>query len=256
MKKLTKLKILIAIPSFGRPENVVSHHLFKEPVIFVHTSQIDQYKASIQDCRIEEYPLEEGNIARKKNYIIDWAKKNKYDVVYFIDDDYGSFIRLVNGTTERVDDVEYIYNVIERLAVMAMDMNSPLFAVHNVPDVRRYQRNKPFLLFSSFKRGNFGIALKQSKLRFDERFVLNEDIDIGLQAILNYRVTLIDNRFGFLLKAKMGAKGGLANVRTTNRETEYFQKLVNKWGRDRVTTGKSLAKRLANVSVSVVNPFK
>jgi len=263
MKKLpyvlTKLKILIAIPTYGRAGDVTSHEMFTDPVLVVHTSQLADYQKAYPNVQILEYTKPEGNIPRKKNFVLDWATEQKYDVVFFIDDDYHRFNGNGSGIPTTFDDPVDIYHAIETHAQLAIDAGTALFTFHNIPDIRRYAKNKPFELFTTFKRGNFGVILstvnKKFALRFDERFILNEDIDLGLQALHDYRMILSDSRYAFQLKNKMGAKGGLAAVRHSDREKEYHDLLQRKWGALIDDGGRSWAKRLTNYTVKVLNPF-
>lgn len=255
-KNLTKIKILVAIPTFNRADSVSTLSIFPDGHLIVHSSQIDDYKQFYPQANIIEYTKPEGNIPRKKNFVLDKAKEMGYDAVFFIDDDYDMLYFNGSGKTKKITDPAHIYQVIESHAVLARDLNAPLFTFHNIPDIRRYAKNKPFTFFTTFKRGNFGV-LVDSKLRFDERFVLNEDVDIGLQALLHYRKILSDDRYAFKLKKVMGSAGGLANFRNGEREREYLELLKQKWGYDRFKdNGRVWAKRLSNYSVSVVNPFK
>lgn len=253
--ELTNLKILVAIPSYKRASDVVTAKLFASPKIFVPPDQADEYRKHNNPDSIVEYPLPEGNLARKKNWILDYAKSLKYDVVFFIDDDYEMLYCNGSGMSRKISDPDAIYQVIESHAILARDAKSPLFTFHNIPDIRRYAKHSPISLFTTFKRGNFGVWL-DSKLRFDERFVIHEDIDIGLQALMEYRIILSDNRYAFALANEMGATGGLAGVRTSEKQRLAVEALRSKWGAELLKDkGRSWAERLKNYTVSVVNPF-
>jgi hypothetical protein len=233
--------------------------MFDDPMLVVHTSEVEAYKQHHPTTKILEYTKPEGNIPRKKNFILDWAIEKKYDVVFFIDDDYMRFNSNGSGIPTTFTDPAVIYHVIETHAQMAIDIGTPLFTFHNIPDIRRYAKNKPFELFTTFKRGNFRIVLPKKKndlaLRFDERFILNEDVDLGLQALGEYRVIFSDSRFSFQLSNKMGAKGGLASVRHSEKQIEYHKLLQKKWGNLVADGGRSWAKRLTEYTIKVINPF-
>jgi len=257
MKTLTNLKILIAIPSFNRFSNLRTIEMFPYAKVFVPPDQIERYRQNYPEVSFVEYTLPEANIARKKNFILDYAEKENYDGVFFIDDDYNALYCNGSGDTRKHPDLDFIYQTIETHLVLAMDLGVSLFTFHNIPDIKRYAKHSPFTFFTTFKRGNFGINLRaKHKLRFDERFILNEDVDLGLQAILNDRIIISDNRFGFKLSNLMGDVGGLANTRGSEKEIVFKELLVSKWGESLIKEdGKSWAKRLSGYTISVINPF-
>lgn len=253
-ERLTTLKLLIAIPSYKRAGEVTASEMFDDYRIFVPPDQADDYRAHHPKKFVVEYPLPEGNIPRKKNWMMKWARENKYEVIFFLDDDYKSMNCNGSGDSVKIIDKDHIIQVIESHAILARDANAPLFTFHNITDIRRYKKNKPFTLFTTFKRGNYGIWL-DSTLKFDDRFQLNEDVDLGLQALLSYRKILSDYRYSFAMKNVMGAKGGLSNFRNGEREKQFLELLRSKWGKHIAEKGRSWAERLSNYTVSTENPF-
>jgi hypothetical protein len=258
MKRLTNLKILIAIPSYNRFTNLRTIEMFEDATVFVPPDQIAKYKENYPDVKFVEYTLPEGNIARKKNFIIEYARKNDYDTIFFIDDDYNALYANGSGDARKITDKDIIYQTIETHAVCAYDLDKTIFTFHNISDIKRYAKHSPMSFFSTFKRGNFGMNLKTTnQLHFDERFILNEDVGLGLQSLLYDRVIYSDNRFGFKLANVMGDKGGLANSRGSEKELVFKELLISKWGERLIKEdGNSWAKRLSKYSVTVNNPFR
>lgn len=204
----TKLKILIAIPTYKRAGNVPTLALFdpQDAVLFVDTQELDLYKKEHPQAKIEEYRGDKG-LTPKLNAILDYAKKEKYDAVFKIDDDFEGMAYFADGFTQRLVEPERIYQVIERLAVMAKDAQTPLFVTLGVPDIRKYKRSEPFSLFSTLKIGAYGLLL-DNDLRFDERMVMKQDIDMCLQVLLHYRFFVQENRYSFYYRPTMNNRGG------------------------------------------------
>lgn len=209
-------------------------------------------KTATRKQKIVEYQGSQG-LTPKLNFILDYARKNKYDAVWKIDDDFEAMAFFADGYTQRIKDKQKIYQVIERMTVMARDAGTPLFSVLGIPDIRRYRRNDPFSLFATLKIGCYGLLL-DNNLRFDERFVMKQDIDMCMQVLMTYRYVFIENRYSFYCKPTMNNKGGVASYRTREREEKMMELLKSKWGLDAFANGKS--KRASIYTLNIANPFK
>lgn len=250
----TKLKILIAIPTYKRAGNVPTLALFdpKDAFMFVDTQELDLYRKEHPTAQIVEYKGKAG-LTPKLNAILDYARKNKYDAVFKIDDDFEGMAYFADGYTQRIVEPDRIYQVIERMAVMAKDARTPLFVTLGIPDIRKYKRSEPFSLFSTLKIGAYGLLL-DNDLRFDERMLMKQDIDMCLQVLLNYRFFIQENRYSFYYRPTMGNKGGVASYRTRDKEEQMMNILKNKWGEKMFRVGKS--DRTSIYTLNIANPFK
>lgn len=252
---ITKLKILIAIPTYKRAGIVTTIDLFEkeDSIMFVDSLELKQYKNSYPSYNIVEYKGSQG-LTPKLNFILSYARKNGYDAIWKIDDDFTQLGYFGEGYSEpRITDKKRIYQVIERMAVMAKDIKSPLFVTAPLADIRRYSRNLPFSLFCTLKIGAYGLLI-DNDLNFDERLVMKQDIDMCLQVLLNYRKLIVENRYSFYYKATMGSKGGVASYRTKEKETKMMDILRKKWGDNAFAN--STSDKLSIYTLNIQNPFK
>jgi hypothetical protein len=252
--QITDLKILIAIPTYKRAGNVPSLALFdpEDAHLFVDTQELDLYRKEHPTAKIVEYNGTAG-LTPKLNAILDYARKNKYDAVFKMDDDFEGMAYFADGYTQRLVDPARIYQVIERMAVMARDARTPLFVTLGVPDIRKYKRSDPFSLFATLKIGAYGLLL-DNDLRFDERMLMKQDIDMCLQVLLNHRFFIQDNRYSFYYRPTMGNKGGVASYRTREKEEQMMAILRKKWGEQMFGAGTS--DRASIYTLNIANPFK
>lgn len=251
---ITTLKILVAIPTYKRAGNVPTLSLFDNPVLFVDTAELEQYRAEYPNATIVEY-VGEGGLTPKLEFILDYALEQGYDAVFKIDDDFEAMGYFAEGYTDRTQDRKRIYNVLERTVVNALDAGTPLFSFLQVADIRKYKGNMPFNLFATLKLGAYGIVLlPELKVRFDRRFVMKQDIDFCLQTLMWYRLVWIENRYSFYCKPTMGTKGGVASYRTRDRELAMMELLRKKWGSEMF--GNSTSDRASIYTLNIVNPFK
>jgi hypothetical protein len=248
----TKLKILIAIPTYHRVDNVTTIDLFDDPVLFVDSFELEAYKKKYPSVKIVEFKGGTG-IVEKRNAMLDYGRAEKYDAIWEIDDDFLGIVSFSSGFVERSFDKALIYQVIERMAVMARDCGTPLFITSQVADIRKYKRSEPFSLFATMKLGAHGLFL-DNDLRYDNRISLKEDIDMCLQVLMDYRVLFQENRYSFICQPTMNTKGGCASYRTLENEKNSLDILRRKWGD--TLFSKSSSKRLSNCTINISNPFK
>lgn len=250
----TNLKILIAIPTYKRSGNVPTLALFdpEDAHLFVDTGELDLYRKEHPNAKIVEYKGDKG-LTPKLNAILDYARKNGYDAIWKIDDDFEGMAYFADGYTQRILEPARIYQVIERMAVMAKDSGSPLFVTLGIPDIRKYKRSEPFSLFSTLKIGAYGL-LVDNDLRFDERMVMKQDIDMCLQVLLNHRFFIQENRYSFYYRPTMNNKGGVASYRTRDKEMKMMELLRKKWGDTAFNNPNS--ERVSIYTLNVANPFK
>lgn len=250
----TKLKILIAIPTYKRAGNVTTLNLFErdDAVLFVDTAELDAYKEAYPKAKIVEYTGSAG-LTPKLNFILAYARKKNYDAIFKIDDDFEAMCCYSEGFMDRITDPARVYQVIERMAVMARDANTPLFVTAPFADIRRYKRSEPFSLFGTLKIGAYGLLI-DNNLSFDERFVMKQDIDMCLRVLLEYRFFIIENRYSFYFKPTMGNKGGVASYRTREKENLMMKLLRGKWGSTAFANGTS--DRASIYTLNINNPFK
>lgn len=250
MNKLTELKILVAIPSHLRAKNVSSLNLFPYGILFVADSQVEEYKQWNPDATIISHPDTVIGLTPKLNWIIQYAKDQKYDVLVKVDDDFKVCMSLQDG--REVLDEEEMYQLLESWSQMAIDSGSNLFTTMETADVRKYESAKPFSLFSGIRIGFYGIILKHDQW-FDERMVLKQDIDFALQSAYNFRHMWVDRRYSFIYKDTMGTSGGCADYRNSETEMKSIDTLKKKWGSYLFSESKNA--RVGKMTIGVRNPL-
>lgn len=250
MNKYTKLKILVAVPSHKRPDNVSTLTMFPEAVLFVEDSQIEEYKKNYPKTKIVNHPDDVKGLTPKLNWMMKWAKENKYDVMVKIDDD---FKRAETFCPVRGEiNAQELYNHFEVLAQMCIDSDTNLFTFLETNDTRKFSVAEPFRLFSGIRIGIYGVILNKEQY-FDERFVLKQDIDFALQSMYNFGHFWVDNRYSFAYQRTMKTAGGCATYRNSETEKLSIQRLKDKWGDQMFGTSKNMG--VGSMTINVKNPM-
>lgn len=226
-----KQKFFVAIPTYKRAGHVHSLKLFPKATLFCNYGELEEYKKHYPKNEIVECGKEVIGLTPKLNAILDYCEKHKIKRLLKVDDDFTKFVSFVGGTHKQIDDLEHLNEVIERLFVMIEDANTRLFTFAPTADVRRYEGSMPFRLFSSVKIGIYGMRVGDG-YRFDERFILKQDIDCALDTVMKYKYFIVENRYSFAFKETMKSVGGCAEYRNNDREQQMIKLLRSKWGSD------------------------
>ena len=104
--KFLENKILFAIPSCGRSDNILTlknnllNDVNADIIIVVPASETDKYRCSVEENKYvaDIVPCEEKGIGATRTWILNTYNK-KYDFIFMIDDDIEKFIR-VKGVAE------------------------------------------------------------------------------------------------------------------------------------------------------------
>jgi len=224
-----KEKYFVAIPTYKRAGKVHSLELFPKATLFCNFGELEEYKKHYPKVPIVECPEYVVGLTPKLNYIIEYCEEKKIKRLLKVDDDFTKFVSLIGGMHKPIDDLDVLDEVIERLFIMTEDAKSRLFTFAPTPDIRRYEATMPFRLFSSIKIGIYGLLIGDG-YRFDERFILKQDIDCALDTVMRYRYFIVENRYSFAFKETMKSIGGCAEYRNTDREQEMIKLLRQKWG--------------------------
>jgi len=248
----TKLKILTAIPTYRRADDVPSLKLFPYGVLFVAKTEVPEYKKNYPDATIVEHPDEIKGLTPKLNFILRYAIDNGYDGIVKVDDDFEECIALTPHRYTMT--VEETQELLESMFVLCLDADTNLFTFIQTADVRRYEGHQPFRLFSSVRIGIYGVLLKDQKPQFfDERFRLKQDIDYAFQTMYNKKKMIVDTRYSFKYRKTMESTGGCSVYRNTESELESIKMLKRKWGLQYFQ--QSTRKNLAELTVRVQNPM-
>lgn len=232
--------IKVCIPSYGRPK-VKTLERYPDCTLFVCESEEKRYRELNPgaDMVIVDDAVQ-GNVARVRNYILDYIfKSGKADAVVLLDDDMdyiGVFRDRAprNGWDVEKLDQEQLYQLIADVVQLSEDFNVKMFGLNCAGTApKSYARSKPFSL-TQFCGGPFQGFLKND-LRYDENLPLKEDYDMCLQQALNYGGLLRLN-YAFTMSAQgckgTSQEGGCSTYRNIREEKREFDKLRKRWGSD------------------------
>lgn len=248
----------IISPSYKRAGKI--HALWKSfptAVLVVPESQAQEYISLYGQARVIVCAdKNDGAIARKRNWILD-ALINDDDVL-MVDDDLESVWKFESpdGTTNRVADYHHKLNAgdIENLCLesfeLARGFNTILWGVNTASGFWTY-RASPISL-TTVVLGPFMGICKGCPLRFDERMGSKEDYDFSLQVLRKYRKIVRWNKYHYFA-AHGDNSGGLTAVRTQEKEWEWAQAIMRKWGTD-IIQYKPSKKNILNGTVNCPIP--
>ena len=231
------------ILSRGRADTICTHLLVPNCDLLCVESEYEAYKVRCGSKvgKIKTIPDEIVGIAKIRNWILDhWRNK----VLFMMDDDVDSLIRMGEGTGIVTKDPEIIEQVIDNTARCAMDAGCHVFGFNLTPDIRKFRENVPFR-FATWVDTTWGVIGRD--LRFDENQFVKEDFDYCLASLKRHRIIWTDARYYFSHKSRSN-KGGLTMYRTDEREKADFDYLKLKWGRHvAVRDAKGTVKLFTNV---------
>lgn len=220
-------KIVIAVPSYKRPNNVDVLKYIPSARIYVSESEYPAYHSSYPDFDIKAVPDKfQGNLCRIRNKILDDEMADG-NIVCIVDDDLSFIGYFENCISFKLLDEDEVYSFLAKYSLMAMDLGVHLWGINVNPDKQNYREYTPFSL-SSYIGGPFMVHI-DTDLRFDERLPLKEDYDFTLQNLNKYRKVLRVNKYFYNVK-QMEQAGGCATYRNLEREKEQLSELQKKWG--------------------------
>tara|TARA_R110000823_G_scaffold289265_2_gene407665 strand:- start:634 stop:1239 length:606 start_codon:yes stop_codon:yes gene_type:complete len=184
----------------------------------------------------------DGNIAVKRNAILDMAAADGVEWLLMVDDDYQYVGKITNQNPRWLNNDE-IETLIAEGCQMADELQTGMWGLNVQIDPKFYREYSPFSLTTPIL-GPWQ-AVKVSELRYDEKISLKEDYDFWLQSIRKYRKTLRFQSYHYMVN-HINKSGGVVSYRTKQREEEHNQMLQEKWGRRVVKydIGKSINPRV------------
>lgn len=212
--------IKFLIISRGRSKSITSHLLFPFATLVVPESEVNDY----EKCGLPIAPCPDN--IKGLSLLRNWCLKNFNEhIVVMIDDDISSCVRVDQVTYKKIDDPDYILQVLVNTAQNAFDIGTIVFGFEQSADVRHYSPDTPFSL-SGWVGGIIGVIGKDFSF-IDNMFKV--DIDFCLEALLHKRVIWKENRIAFVQKRDRNC-GGNSIFRTKELVEIEKQKLKNKWG--------------------------
>lgn len=220
----------VFIPSYKRAGLVTSDRVFKNADIVIPESQYEDYKKHhyYNGCKLRVIPDEaDGNIARKRNYIMDHFADEYEGRIALVDDDYDHFGIFVDRKAYEMD-VDQVEDLLMNGFQMCEQLGTVMWGVNVQSDPKFYKETTPFSLLSPVL-GPF-LAFCNNPLRFDERLYLKEDYDMSLQVLHKYHKLLRFNNYYYEVN-HFNRAGGVVSYRTKDGEVEQLELMQKKWGK-------------------------
>lgn len=229
------MEIIIAIPSKGRADRVVTKELFpKENIlVFAPENELNDYRKHNKDVQIVGVPDEIKGITKTRNYILQYMKKNKVKYHIQVDDDAEYLEEIQNEKRKKLTDYKYIYNLCQKMFILTEDIGFKLWGFRLTSGMRDYRCMSPFTTVMPVVFNIAGII--NNDIWFDERFVVKEDYDYSMMHILKYGGVLRYNKY-YIGVTHLFNKGGCASYRNDDIETQMRNLLIKKWGKKYIKT--------------------
>jgi len=221
-------KLNVIIPSYKRADNLVGKDYFLSAKYCVSESQKKEYIDAVGIDRVIVLPDEQGeHIGKKRN----WILQNVARPLIMIDDDVKYLAmwddREKNYLRKTVDK-ELIDELLESFVNLAIEFDVKMFGLAQNTDDRTFKEHTPFNL-TNIILGPFQGHLEHD-LMFDEGVGSKDDYDMALQQLRKYKKVLRLNKFAYDC-GHGNNKGGMVSSRTVEKEIEYCQAIMKKWGK-------------------------
>lgn len=229
------LKIYIAIPTVGRPQNMANlcQFLWKPAHFYVTPRESKIYHRALRSTDHKIHTVQrKGHFSETLNMMVeDGQARGAWTVL--LDDDL-RWIKMWSPNHE--DHIEQSLRTAVRVMIDGMkDLDCGYGGVPPT-DNKMFSRNGfaahgPWRVFRGFCRNSFSIIAPDNELRFDEHLVTKMDYDFSLQNIRAYGGTCRCDgtiaSFGYNQK-----EGGFSQIRNPRIEQRSIRRLVKKWGDD------------------------
>lgn len=217
------LDIQVAIPSRDRTQNMAKMlRIFPDALIFVAEKEHEAYAKVVPKKQLVTHPNLVG-LGKIRNFMCDTVKK---EIIVFVDDDLNRVVAWT-GQWYRVLSSEDVHYLIRSTATLATDAGLSIFGWSNFGRPTYLKHNKPISFKGPISRA-FGLVGR--KIRWDERLIGSVDTDATLQALMEERIILMDDRFYWDCGRILGNKGGLQSIRTSENRTRDIGIMRSKWG--------------------------
>jgi len=223
------MKYQVFIISYKRAGQVTSDKVFRNAKIVIPESQYEEYKKHDYENGCELLPIPDegdGNIVKKRNYIMDHFSDMCDGNMAIVDDDY-DYIGMVENRKVVKLDVDQVDNLLMNGFQMCRDLGTVMWGLNVQSDPKFYREYAPFSMLSVCL-GPFQ-AFCSNPLRYDERVYLKEDYDMSLQVLQKYHKILRFNKFHYAVN-HFNKAGGVVSYRTKKAELEQLEIMAKKWG--------------------------
>ncbi|MGG1571612.1 hypothetical protein [Fictibacillus sp. NRS-1165] len=223
------MKYQVFIISYKRAGAVTSDRVFRNAKIVIPESQYEEYKKHHYYNGCELLPIPDwgdGNIVKKRNYIMDHFSDMCDGNMVIVDDDYDE-IGYIEGRKLYGLDLDGVDRLLENGFQMCRDLGTVMWGLNVTHDKQFYREYSPFSMLSVCL-GPFQ-AFCNNPLRYDERVYLKEDYDMSLQVLQKYHKILRFNKYYYKVN-HFNKAGGVVSYRTKQKEIEQLEIMQKKWG--------------------------
>lgn len=217
------VRVLIAIPSKGRPTGVATQRLLRGSTVFVPAVEVAAYqRAGV--LNVVGVPGSVRGITATRNWILDHAGD---PWVVFVDDDLArqgwQELRDENGTSHRLTEAEWTEAFV-RAFELTEQMGFRIWGVSTDGARRSVYPYRPFIFQTYVTASCMGI-LNDGRTRFDESFKVKEDYELCLRCIKEDGGVL-GIRYVYLYCEHWTTPGGCRDYRTQEMEREATERLM------------------------------
>lgn len=224
------MKYQVFIISYKRAGGVTSDKVFRNAKIVVPESQYEEYSKYEYKNGCELLPIPDsgdGNIVKKRNYIMDHFSDMCDGNMAIVDDDYDYIGMTEKGKSIRLN-LDQVDNLLMNGFQMCRDLGTVMWGLNVQSDPKFYREYSPFSFLAPCL-GPFQ-AFCNNPLRYDERVYLKEDYDMSLQVLQKYHKVLRFNKFYYKVN-HFDKPGGVVSYRTKQKEVDQLELMVKKWGK-------------------------
>ena len=224
------MKVNIFIVTHKRAQIISTHRHVKGCVAVVSSDQADEYHKYNPGLELLVHPPVVGKAAK-----LQWVLDQKISNPFFLDDDISAIGRtFVNPkNTNKLGKItpELIREIIVETAHLSKECGAYLYGFPNQLKPMYYHFNQPFKVKGFMPGCCFGI-LDGSKLFYDKKIVLLDDMFISLLNVYYHRYCFRNERYAFQFGPMFTTAGGQAEFRNLKTEAIETQILKDMFGRD------------------------
>lgn len=208
------------IPTKGR-QSTKTYKLFEDVGIqvihFIEPQEFDSYKVP---NKINIGKDNQG-IGYVRNFMLNYARDNKFEWVLMCDDDVTSF-GIYNGKTIKKD-AKIWFDILEKAKKLPFELLGINYTQHAWHEKTKYSINRKFMEVCVL------INIKKIKWGYRPEFNLKEDRDFALQTIKYGNGILRFNHYWFSCPDVGTNQGGLQNEYKAKKDEESAKKMCYEW---------------------------
>jgi len=230
----------ITIPSLSRSSKVgktVDLVGKKNVCVYIHKRELDDYTKHLSKSIIKVMPDDLFGVGAVRKFMLEDNRQSQKDSYIFqLDDDVTYMKYKFADKTKHVAEPDHVLAVIDNVARMADEIETPLFGFMAQQNPR-YGNQLSAFQFNGMVSMGLGILYKHlGSINFDPRLVLKNDLDFWLQTKYYKRYVLLDTRYCLVYGLTWTAQGGCSVNRNDETLAKTKQILIDKYGSNVIQT--------------------